>query len=96
MPGNQQPEEDVIRQSIRLTPRATEVIRGKATDTWPGLKENVTGLINQVIIDWERIRDVPGGPATKVNAKLERHERILQAVCKKLDIDMEDLDNVQP
>lgn len=93
-------EKEMIRQSIRLTSRATKIIRGRATETWPGLEGNITGLINQVIVNWDVIRDDPGGPATKVNARithLEQENEQLKAniASIKRHLKIEDLDHVQ-
>lgn len=69
---------DEIRQTVRLSPYATTIVREKATKTWPELENNVSALINRIVADWDRIREEPGAPATRVNARLERLERALR------------------
>lgn len=83
---------DEIRQSIRLVRIATQILREEAEPLWPELEGNVTGLINKIIVDWSRNRAKYGGKTSQTNARLDRHERILQRICDKLDIDLEAID----
>lgn len=78
-----------IRQSIRLVRHTTNILRTEAEPLWPELEGNITGLINKIIADWSRNRNEKGGKTTQTNARLDRHERILQCICDKLDIDLE-------
>lgn len=80
---------NIIRQSIRLGKHATQILRDKAAPLWPEEDDNVTGLVNKIIADWSRLRCENGGKTAQTNARLDRHERILQKICAKLDIELE-------
>lgn len=82
----------IIRQSVRLNKYTATILRNRAAPMWPELEDNVTGLINKIIADWDRMRDENGGRHTQTNVRLDRYERILKKICDKLEIDLETID----
>jgi hypothetical protein len=84
-------EENIIRQSVRLTRYATAIVRGRATEMWPELDENTSGLINKIIADWDTLRDDGngGGRMARIKAlevRADDHERRIDRIERHLEV----------
>lgn len=74
--------------SITLNQYTTDIL-SKAEEMWPELSGNQSAIIRKVVADWNRLRCENGGKTAQTNARLDKHERILQKICAKLDIELE-------
>jgi len=72
------------RKTITVNQEIAAIIE-KAAGVWPELAHNTSALIGKIIADWDRIRAEGGGKGQQINARLDRHEEMLNAHTAMLE-----------